>query len=215
METITVTEGDYESPAFVTKDEWKQILSNKDIIKRSYIDALIAFYLEPGHKSTCKALGDKYNLHHNIFNVAITQFGKQVQKQLNRFQIVSNDGSQIYWRIAMTGRYDSSNLFEWKMRDELVEAMKDLNFVDNNYKDMKMTLNQNEQYDFTWIPAFKAISDWLVDFEDKQEDLVDILIEIGVNNGLQDQLIKNEKSKVKVMDPFSFFSLIMKYGEAR
>ena len=49
METITVTEGDYESPAFVTKDEWKQILSNKDIIKRSYIDALIAFYLEPGH----------------------------------------------------------------------------------------------------------------------------------------------------------------------
>jgi len=29
METITVTEGDYESPAFVTKDEWKQKLSNK------------------------------------------------------------------------------------------------------------------------------------------------------------------------------------------
>ncbi len=124
METITVTEGDYESPAFVTKDEWKKILSNKDILKRSYIDALIAFYLEPGHKSTCKALSDKYNLHHNIFNVAITQFGKQVQKQLNRFQIVSNDGSQIYWRIAMTGRYDSSNFFEWTMREELVERFK-------------------------------------------------------------------------------------------
>ena len=98
METITVTEGDYESPAFVTKDEWKQILSNKDIMKRSYIDALIAFYLEPGHKSTCKALGDKYALHHNTFNGAITQFGKQVQKkELNRFQIVSNEGSHIYW----------------------------------------------------------------------------------------------------------------------
>ena len=55
METITVTEGDYESPAFVTKDEWKQILSNKDIMKRSHIDALIAFYLEPGHKSSLPA----------------------------------------------------------------------------------------------------------------------------------------------------------------
>lgn len=27
METITVTEGDYESPAFVTKDEWKEVTS--------------------------------------------------------------------------------------------------------------------------------------------------------------------------------------------
>ncbi|MGP5548879.1 AAA family ATPase [Psychrobacter alimentarius] len=215
METITVTEGDYESPAFVTKDEWKQILSNKDIMKRSYIDALIAFYLEPGHKSTCKALGDKYDLHHNAFNGAITQFGKQVQKELNRFQIVSNEGGQIYWRIAMTGKYDSNRLFEWTMRDELVEAMEDLDFVSANYKSMEIKLNKNKQYQFTWIPAFKAISDWLVDFEDKQEDLVDILIEIGINNGLQDQLIKNEKSKVKVMDPFSFFSLIMKYGETR
>ena len=215
MKTITVTEGDYESPAFVTKDEWKQILSNKDIMKRSYIDALIAFYLEPGHKSTCKALGDKYDLHHNTFNGAITQFGKQVQKELNRFQIVSNEGGQIYWRIVMTGRYDSNHLFEWKMRDELVESIEDLDFVSANYKSMEMKLNKNKQYQFTWIPAFKAISDWLVDFEDKQEDLVDILIEVGINNGLQDQLIKNEKSKVKVMDPFSFFSLIMKYGETR
>ncbi|MGE6439951.1 AAA family ATPase [Psychrobacter sp. NPDC078409] len=215
MEIITVKEGDYVSPAFVTKDEWKQLLSNKNIMKRSYLDVLIAFYLEPGHKSTCKALGDKYDLHHNTFNGAITQFGKQVQKELNRFQIVSNEGGQIYWRIVMTGRYDSSNLFEWKMRDELVDAMEDLNFVDNNYKDMEMTLSQNKQYEFTWIPAFKAISDWLVDFENKQEDLVDILIAIGIDNGLQDQLIKNEKSKVKVMDPFSFFSLIMKYGETR
>ncbi|MFT0771446.1 hypothetical protein [Psychrobacter aquimaris] len=76
MEIITVKEGDYVSPAFVTKDEWKQLLSNKNIMKRSYLDVLIAFYLEPGHKSTCKALGDKYDLHHNTFNGAITQFGK-------------------------------------------------------------------------------------------------------------------------------------------
>ena len=215
METITVVEGDYQSPALVTKDEWKQILANTDLMKRNYIDALIAFYLEPQHRATCRALGDKYALHHNTFNVAITQFGKQVQKYLNRFKIVSNEGNQIYWRIVMTGQYDSNRLFEWTMRNELVEAMEDLGFVDNNYKNMEMKLKQNQQYQFTWIPAFKAISDWLVDFEDKQEDLVDVLIEIGVNNGLQDQLIKNEKSKVKVMDPFSFFSLIMKYGETR
>lgn len=211
METITVTEGNYESPALVTKDEWKQILSNKDIMKRSYIDALIAFYLEPEHKSTCKALGDKYNLHHNTFNGAITQFGKQVQKELNRFQIVSNEGGQIYWRIIMTGRYDSSNLFEWAMRDELVEAIEDLDFVSTNYKSMEIVSNQNQQKQFTWIPAFAALAKWLLEYKDRQEELVDILDDIGVDNGLNDQIKKGEPEKVKVMDPFTFISLLMKY----
>lgn len=215
METITVTEGDYESPAFVTKDEWKQILSNKDIMKRSYIDALIAFYLEPGHKSTCKALGGKYNLHHNTFNGAITQFGKQVQKELNRFQIVSNEGSQIYWRIAMTGRYDSSNFFEWTMREELVEAIEDLDFVSANYKDMEIKLNKNTQYQFTWIPAFKAISDWLVNFEDKQEALVDILAKVGIDKGFDDEITEGDKTKLREIDPFTFLSAFMKFGDAR
>ncbi|OOR83170.1 AAA family ATPase [Moraxella canis] len=75
---------------------------------------------------------------------------------------------------------------------------------------MEITLN-NPQHEFTWIPAFEKIFDWLAGFEDKQEDLVDILIEVGIDNGLQDQLIKGEKSKVEVMDPFTFLSLLMKY----
>ena len=77
-------------------------------------------------------------------------------------------------------------------------------------EDYLMDVRQrNEQY--TWIPAFKAIADWIVDYEDKQEDLVDILIDLGVDKGLQDQVIQGEDSKVKVMEPFTFFSLLMKF----
>ena len=77
-------------------------------------------------------------------------------------------------------------------------------------EDYLMDVKQrNEQY--TWIPAFKAIADWIVDYEDKQEDLVDILIDLGVDKGLQDQVIQGEDSKVKVMEPFTFFSLLMKF----
>lgn len=74
-----------------------------------------------------------------------------------------------------------------------------------------MDNKNNESY--TWIPAFKAIADWIVDYEDRQEELVDVLQDIGIENGLNDQLVKGKPVKAKVMDPFSFFSLIMKYGD--
>lgn len=44
----------------------------------------------------------------------------------------------------MTGRYDSQNLFIWTLRDELVEAIEDLNFVESNLDDMEITLNNNQ-----------------------------------------------------------------------
>lgn len=210
MQIIKITENDYHTPAVVTKDEWKQILSNNELMRRNYTDSLIAFYLEDGHESTCKNLSEKYNKHHNFFNASISQFAKHVQMHLNRFKIQDEDGNSIYWRIVMVGKYNEQNLFIWTLRDELVEAIEELNFVESNINDMEITLN-NQQYKFTWIPAFRIIFDWLAGFEDKQEELVDILIEIGITNGLQDQLIKDEKSKVKVMDPFTFLSLLMKY----
>ncbi|GAB3242697.1 hypothetical protein GCM10027424_21280 [Psychrobacter pacificensis] len=46
-------------------------------------------------------------------------------------------------------------------------------------EDCLMDVRQrNEQY--TWIPAFKAIADWIVDYEDKQEELVNILAKTGI-----------------------------------
>lgn len=156
MQIIKTTENDYHTPAVVTKEEWKNILSNKSFMKRSYTDALIAFYLEDKHESTCKNLSEKYNKHHNFFNASISQFAKQVQKHLGKFEVQDKDGNPIYWRIVMTGRYDSQNLFIWTLRDELVEAIEELNFVESNIDDMEITLNNN-QASYTWIPAFKAI----------------------------------------------------------
>lgn len=210
MQIMKTTKNDYHTPAVVTKEEWKNILSNKSFMKRSYTDALIAFYLEDNHESTCKNLSEKYNKYHNFFNASISQFAKQVQKDLGKFEVQDKDGNPIYWRIVMTGRYDSQNLFIWTLRDELVEAIEELSFVESNLDGMEITLN-NPQHEFTWILAFRIIFDWLSGFEDKQEKLVDILIEVGITNGLQDQLVKGEKSKVKVMDPFTFLSLLMKY----
>lgn len=83
---------------------------------------------------------------------------------------------------------------------------------------------------FTWIKTFEQISEWLLDFENRQSYLIEILEKIGIEGGLLDYEleekyleVKNEKDKekkkvllvqntvkLKEIDPFTFISLILK-----
>ena len=69
---------------------------------------------------------------------------------------------------------------------------------------------RNEQY--TWIPAFKAIADWIADYKDRQPELVNTLVKIGIIKGLEDEHIENQKEELKEIDPFTFFAAFMKFG---
>lgn len=69
---------------------------------------------------------------------------------------------------------------------------------------------RNEEY--TWIPAFKAIADWITDYEDRQPELVNTLAKIGISKGLEDEHIENQKEELKEIDPFTFFAAFMKFG---
>jgi len=78
-------------------------------------------------------------------------------------------------------------------------------------EDYLMDVRQrNEQY--TWIPAFKAIADWITDYEDRQPELVNTLAKIGIIKGLEDEHIENKKEELKEIDPFTFFAAFMKFG---
>jgi len=201
-------------PAIITTEVWKQILSNKSLMKRTYIDTLLAFYLEAQHESTCKNLGEKYNKDPNYFNISISNLAKKVQQHLDLPKPIGPSNDSKLWPLVMTGR-NVNNLFAWTLRDELVEAMEDLNFVESNINDMEIILNNN-QARYTWIPAFKAISEWLVDFEDKQEVLVEVLKQLGVANSLSDRDTEGGKLyPLENIDPFTFFSNLTKYGESK
>jgi len=54
--------------------------------------------------------------------------------------------------------------------------------------------------DFTWIPFFEELADKLEGYENRQEELIELLRGQGVN------------SLPDAIDPFTFFSLILKYG---
>src|SRR5699024_3350430 len=98
----------------------------------NYKYALSLFYLEPEHKATCKFLAEKY--HSSPFSLSgfITGFSRGVQERLNKFEIITEEGDKTYWLVTMLGKKVAGNLFEWKLRDELVEAMQELDYINAN-----------------------------------------------------------------------------------
>ena len=65
---------------------------------------------------------------------------------------------------------------------------------------------------FTWVPVFKAVAGWLVDFEDRQPELVGILKQVGIDAGLDDQDGTGNAISLQEIDPFTFFCMFTKYG---
>ncbi|MFJ5331510.1 AAA family ATPase [Pectobacterium versatile] len=68
---------------------------------------------------------------------------------------------------------------------------------------------------YSWIPVFKNVCNWIADYENKQQVLVQILREIGVDRGLEDELSNGDREPLKVIDPFTFFATFMKYGAVK
>lgn len=138
VKKVIKQDGEYLCEIDVSVEEWKEILLDKSLMNDNYKDALLKFFSEPEHKSTCKALGEKYSVSPQSFNGTITNFAKAVQKRLNRFEVVGADGNPTFWIIPMIGK-NVGNHFEWTIRPELVKAIEDA-FINENYSRFKKLL---------------------------------------------------------------------------
>lgn len=154
MQEIIVKDGDYDIASQVTKKEWVELLSDDSFMSNSYKYALTIFFLEPGYKATCKYLANKYNTTPTSISGLITQFSSKVQQHLNRFEFVDEHGNSKYWPVTMVGKQIAGGLFEWTLRNELVEAMQELDFVESselNIPSLQILVNyiNNDLSDFT------------------------------------------------------------------
>ncbi|WP_352258886.1 AAA family ATPase [Psychrobacter sp. TB55-MNA-CIBAN-0194] len=132
MEQVVVRSDDYNSKSQVTKYEWLEILSDDNFMTNNYKYVLSIFFLEPEYKATCKYLAEKYHTHSNSLTALVTHFSRSVQERLNRFEITTEEGDKTYWLVTMLGKKVAGNLFEWTLRDELVEAIKELDYINAN-----------------------------------------------------------------------------------
>lgn len=128
--------GVYSADIDITVDEWKEMLVNRDIFYDEAIQMVQRWYMQPDYQATSKEIMLKYpsELKGTPYNGIVKGLGLRILRYLNRFEIISSDGSKSYFIIPFEGwheNYDRNKNFVWKLRDELIEAIEELHWFDD------------------------------------------------------------------------------------
>lgn len=143
-----IIDGEYCCDIDITVDEWKQLLVNPKVFDDKSIEATRKWYIEPGHSATCGYIGKKYNEHSMSANGIINGLAGRVQKELNRFIVKGVGGIAKGTRfiVVMKSKLIDTKpkTWEWTIREELVQAIEELNiFSDNSYSDDDLVTDIN------------------------------------------------------------------------
>lgn len=106
----------------VTKEQWKQVLLNREIFPEEYINLLGKFYLSENHAATCSDIAAFDGGHSSAYNSSVASMGRRVTDELQLPVLLRESGQRHLWPVLFYGRRLISGLFEWKMRPELAEA---------------------------------------------------------------------------------------------
>ena len=108
---------------------------------------------DDGRMTTYKQLSVKYGDNINFYNSGSTALAKRVANKVGcEVSLRDTDGSKRYWTILFTGRSaesDEEGTFVWKLRDELAEALNDVDFSDT-----ELYANHSEgDVNYWWLNA--------------------------------------------------------------
>ena len=136
----TFQNGYYHVDTPLTKDDWLSVLCDESTPK-TYIDALLKFYYEPNHESTCSNLGQMYPQPYASFNANVRSLGMLVQKRFG-FNVETEKGDAVYWNSVMDGREVGGN-FSWRIKEELAEAIQEYlyRYLLEKYKEHRKTVH--------------------------------------------------------------------------
>ena len=112
---------------------WEELFEDEDIFNVQSWEILYRM-LDYGGMATCKQLAVKYGENINFYNSGTTALAKRVANKVGcEVSLRDTDGSKRYWTILFTGRSaesDEEGTFVWKLRDELADALNDVDFSD-------------------------------------------------------------------------------------
>ena len=108
---------------YITKDMWIGILKNDFLLKPNDINLLKDFYNAPHHTSTCSEMSKKTGVSVSTYNLMLGTAGKRIANSLKFRPNFREEGGERGWSVLFRGHYREDNLFEWKIKSELVEAL--------------------------------------------------------------------------------------------
>lgn len=122
---MEIYNGVYSCKLNISKGRWLSVL-NSPSCKQDYIDKLLLFCDEPDYTASCKHLAAKHNINAQAINSQITHFGMLASDILNIHIERFESTKETYWPFPMAkGRDTDDGLFDWTLRSELAEALKD------------------------------------------------------------------------------------------
>ena len=128
---LTKTNGIYHANIDITVEEWKQMLKDESVFDDTSLTMLKYWYGQDSYSSTSKEIMTQYGLDKNPFNGIVRGLGIRIIKHLNRFEIIGTDGQKSYFILPFEGWHEA-DLFVWKIRSELVQAIKELKLFEDD-----------------------------------------------------------------------------------
>jgi len=177
----------------VSKESWIEILDEKKIINSENIVVLSAIYNSPEHRISPSYLAEQLGMNYAALNLKIVWQGKRIVEALKIPDQIRPDGSKRYWNIAFKGEYDEDDHMIWTLRDEVVEAIKEIG--EEHFKGITTIIHDvvRDNYERSeWLQRSSEVS---LNVVDKFLDLINAIFEgyeLNYNNTYIG-LIKNGK----------------------
>ena len=182
MEKIEIIQnGDvYSCDVGISKDEWLALLKD-DNMPVQYKEALVKFFYMPEHRGSCTAVCNVMGGNAQSLNSYIAKCGEYIQKKLDRFQIIRPNGKPCFWLVPMCEGKDlpagSEGIFEWQLRPELAEAIKDFLYwhLVECYKIVRKEIPIDDD---KWDELYK----WKLINECQGKDMISIVDKVRITN---------------------------------
>lgn len=133
----------------IPADDWRELFDDESIFNTQSWEVLYRF-LDYGGMATCKQLSVKYGETPNFYNTGVTTLAKRMTGC--DISVKEKNGNKRYWIILFVGRNvnsDEDGVFVWKLRDELKEALEDVDFSDT-----ELYADQSENsVNYWWLNA--------------------------------------------------------------
>lgn len=133
----------------ISKDTWIALIDDPNIFNASSRN-LVAKYADFGGMATCSEIAEAYGGTFSEYNATEMNLAKRIHEKTG-CPLYESNGKVNYWTVLMTGRkstVDTSGTFEWRLRDELREAVIELNLVPEPDADPDSPSNKSDFFEF-------------------------------------------------------------------
>lgn len=116
----------------ITVEKWLELFEDETVFNQQSWEILYRLR-DYGGQATCSQLSIKYGETANFYNMGSTALAKRVVEATGCELRQDEAGKERYWSVLYLGRNadkDDEGSFIWKIRDELAEALEDVDWSD-------------------------------------------------------------------------------------